>query len=449
MGKKEFRVAAAVASLLLLSFVTVASRPPQVEVNVPDELGPERCVAHELNTPGQDLYLSGSTLYLSGSTGGMVRGSITFQDPDLVHPNTTLVPLTVDKAIARAGRPATRPFLRDQVMATDVVIVVADDFSGGRYRLPAQLEDPVAATTTLAEIDGLIAAGELSHGALVMHHLNVAIASLGGFTVDASALGDGLTVWVQGATGQRLVVVGLDLSQVTGSPLITADDVLTALNDGVRGVVDEAKQVSHPEGVVVNMSWVFLPCKTIEDFLANRNAYRTFEDYLKAIGVDLTNQSLTDVVAQLASVVHPGLEAVLDGEGRVPDFGVPGRALVAAAGNFSLPWQMLPAGWDQVVGVAVQAEPRAFPGRYSNVGEVTLPGEWNQFEPLTPEGALGAGTLLSYAGTSFAAPIVSLYAALDMASQQPVCQHAPPAEPRLSAGTDLDVRLVDAIDDCN
>src|SRR5690606_21688252 len=225
-----------------------------------------------------------------------------------------------------------------------------------------------------------------------------------------------------------------------------------ALVKGVNGVVSRFDMLDlpggdtlSPEGVVVNMGWVFLPCSSIEEFLANKDAYPAFADYVNGLGI--TGYDFDAVVRALGYVGDGALVGFLDGGSF--EFMSPKAALVAASGNFGMGYQMLPAGWRQVVGVAVRREEqRDFPGRYSNSGDVTVAGEWVGFQPLTLDGALGDPTILSYAGTSYAAPLVSLYAALDLSRSAPQCRHLQPNEPPLTKSPELDVPLVDAIGAC-
>lgn len=467
MKKLPSRLVAGAALLLAIATVAGAQRPivrvqpPDVDLVsvLPEELQGDRCVAHELNTYGQGLYLSGSGLYLSGSTGGMVRGSVTFTDPELHHPNTTLPSYTVGQVVGRAeARPLhlpadLYPFLLGRRLEADVVIVVADDFAG-KFRLPPVLNTPLASQVTMAQIESMVDDGELTHGALVMHHVNAAIASLGTFEPATAAHADDRTVWVDPSTGKRLAVVGLDLTSVSGGPEISTSAVAEALGGGVRGVLDDldayfaAGGSWDPQGVVINMSWVFLPCATVAAFIDNKDAFDSLERYLDALGVDVAAHGIDLVMAAMNAVNDPALVRLLGVDPQRPEYPVQDFAFVAAAGNFSLPYSMLPAGWPAVVSVAVQDEGHVFPGRYSNVGDVTMPGEWVTFQPLYRLELLGEGTLLSYAGTSYAAPLVSLYAALDMASGQPQCLYQPGSPPPLTKGGTPDQRMVFAIGDC-
>jgi hypothetical protein len=94
---------------------------------------------------------------------------------------------------------------------------------------------------------------------------------------------------------------------------------------------------------------------------------------------------------------------------------------VAASGNFGLPYAMFPAAWPEVVAVAAQY---AVPGGgfdprkagFANAGEVVAPGALYELSRTA------SGTqVLAYAGTSFSAPVVSLFTALDLMRDVPSC----------------------------
>lgn len=456
------------ATLLVMGIAVGRGQPSEVGVipvtddDLPRELWGDRCVAHEMNIPVQELHLSGTELHLSGTRGGLAVGPIMYRDSPGTVADLALQRMTVAQALAAAGVPSMRPFLEDQMMQRDVVIIVADDFAGNVFELPGDLNGPSANSLTLQDIEDKIVARELSHGALVVHHLNVAIASLGTaregneppeqqFRLESADTSVGRWVWVQQATDHKLIVRALDLSGVAGSPEITVQVVLDALETLVKGIVTEEFVGPDPGNVVVNMSWVFLPCKTIELFIQNAFKFKSFAEYLEGVNVDLNALPIEGVIARLAQVDDVELSEFLD-SGRVQiAFQADRVVLVASAGNFSMTYQMLPAGWNAVVGVAVEDTGLPEPPRYSNVGDVTTPVESFVFEWLTSDGVRGGETDITYGGTSFTAPLVSLYAALDISSAMPFCtdKYSPPdlTHLGLTAGM-LDVPLATAVDNC-
>src|SRR5690606_23544110 len=108
-----------------------------------------------------------SGVHISGSVGGMVLGDVVYTNEN--GSMSTAVPaLTPFEVLSRTG-------ILGAALQGDVVILVADDFAGGRF------EVPLAAFTSSNEdsardlLRSAVDAGEFSHGALVMHHLNTLI----------------------------------------------------------------------------------------------------------------------------------------------------------------------------------------------------------------------------------------------------------------------------------
>lgn len=187
----------------------------------------------------------------------------------------------------------------------------------------------------------------------------------------------------------------------------------------------------------MNMSWVLLPCATVEAFDGARADFLTFEKYLAALEVGgLTTTAASDPtyaanVLRLLSWVGPedSLFELISGDqgssSRVPFtlFEHAKVAFVAATGNFGMDYQMLPAAWPLVVGVgaprgeqplALQQEPPPF----TNAAEVAAPGAWFLLQRSpefdTPASVEEPESIVSYAGTSFSAPMISLFTAVDM-----------------------------------
>jgi hypothetical protein len=100
---------------------------------------------------------------------------------------------------------------------------------------------------------------------------------------------------------------------------------------------------------------------------------------------------------------------------------------VASSGNFGLGYAMYPAAWPLVVSVSSQnaIESDAFSATksfFSNSGDVMAPGlfyELGRSSEDDPE------LVIAYAGTSFSAPVVSLFTALDLMLEWPACAWSP------------------------
>ena len=103
---------------------------------------------------------------------------------------------------------------------------------------------------------------------------------------------------------------------------------------------------------------------------------------------------------------------------------------VASSGNFALDYPLFPAAWDSVVAVGSQDAtlPSGFgvsKSAFSNSGQVLAPGALYELSRSTDGQQVAA-----YAGTSFAAPVVSLFTALDLMRDTPRC--VPPSTSQLT-----------------
>jgi len=83
---------------------------------------------------------------------------------------------------------------------------------------------------------------------------------------------------------------------------------------------------------------------------------------------------------------------------------------VASAGNFKQRQPFYPARWPEVVSVSANEGDNLRFWLHSNNGDVSAPGAWFHFE----DGQYRAGT-------SFAAPVVSMLIALDLTQTEPIC----------------------------
>ena len=94
---------------------------------------------------------------------------------------------------------------------------------------------------------------------------------------------------------------------------------------------------------------------------------------------------------------------------------------VASAGNFGLDYPLFPAAWESVVAVgSLDATlPSGFGAQksaFSNSSQVVAPGALYELSR-----SIDGDQVLAYAGTSFAAPVVSLFTALDLMQDAPRC----------------------------
>ena len=389
-----------------------------------DLVSQPRCLAHEGSVPSQ-------ALHLSGSISGLVLGPVVVNGATVAS-RTPADSLTETVHAPQPQSPVAGvplgPLFADLVATATgpddgVVILVPDDFTPGRFDLAPALFGLV--TGMEAEVQGILNKGGLSHGALVLHHLNALIAATGAYVLDTSVSGNGTFRWLpRSGSGPTILVRGLFLDADEDGRITTteiADTMATAMAELDH---DEDLNGATLRGAVVNMSWVLLPCRTVDDFEANRDQFATFQDYMSALGranFDLSAAELEQAFKALLTHAASS-EDLLVGMQRAARGASNAYwlAFAAAAGNFELPYQMLPAAWTSVVGVGSYADGDP-PPPFSNIAEVLAPGAWFELEPLGGSAPSSAGVTassvpISYAGTSFAVPYVSLFLGLDMAA---------------------------------
>ena len=354
----------------------------------------------------------------------------------------------------------------------DAAILVVDDFStptGRAYEVPPGLLAPSASREDLTRM----ALDELSHGALVMHQIVKMLeddADWDRTSVDemGNDWGPGFVVF-RNDFGQRLVVAGVDTGGFETD--IIPERIHNALNALLQ--ISNAEDSSSIDRVAINMSFAIVPCGVLDDYQAFVEGLpQTFEEYVAALGdanglrgleEDLANLVLTP----LAGEDEPLFTYISDpygchgegwggegwgGEGSYyytweglvtsPPGDLPcwwdsyqgqGRYVnyFASSGNFGLDYPMFPAAWPSVVGVGSQnatfpapEDPELFnfdpptKSLFSNRAEILAPGA------LLELGRSEDGSqALGYAGTSFSAPVVTLYAALDFLRDWPWCAY--------------------------
>lgn len=106
---------------------------------------------------------------------------------------------------------------------------------------------------------------------------------------------------------------------------------------------------------------------------------------------------------------------------------------VASSGNFKQRQPFYPARWPEVISVSANEGDDLRFWLHSNNGDVSVPGAWFLFE----DGQYRAGT-------SFAAPVVSLLIALDLTQAEPACQSRGNS-PTLARGSFDNALLADAV----
>lgn len=376
------------------------------------------CVSSFLTRPGQGLQAVGAGLQAVGAMGGLFQG-----------PTSAFTSAPVDPSSVGAE-------LYDQLhipnnLDSSAVVFVVDDFRNG-YELPAALFEPNPDLAALAPL--------ISHGALVMHHLRgTALAMFPDSTVE----------WVSGSGpgGQPYYL----LPAGEGGLYLQAIDVGEYDTDSIPNLVREAISTYGAANgafqvydMVVNMSFAIVPCSVLHDFEAASHL-QTFEDYLAALADTnaVDRRYMTDLDELVSTPVNLADDALLRYLAcPFPEEGTPycdgnandGWALfdklfhVASAGNYGNGYPLYPAAAPSVISVgSLETAGGSYrAAAYSNRAEIAAPG--GLFTLVTQ-----GGSTVAYAGTSFAAPEVSLFLAVDSMMRRARCpvpdvmNSAPPA----------------------
>ncbi len=424
-----------VLGVLPIGFKVLAQATPPVDGPPPATLGEltslsggpfaeqaGNCAASFLTRPGQGLQAVGAGLQAVGAVGGLFQGQTSSFNGTLVTP-------------AQVGDELYGQLLGAGNSKRSVIFIV-DDFSNG-YELPAAALQP---GTDLANLTG-----QFSHGTLVLHHTLAVLESMDHGTANdvyliSSGAFDGQPYYEYGYLGTEFFVQAVDVGQLN--------------TDSVAGRLQAAMlhygEVEGASAMVVNMSFAVVPCSVLQDYNSTAGL-ATFQDYLTALAASnhVGAQYVGDLDELVSTPVDLGSDPLLafaacplpsmngqycDGTGLDADY--PGLAiaqslfLVASSGNYGNSYPLYPAAAANVVSVgSLAATAGGYAGAsYSNLAEVAAPG--GLFEL-----ASGGDSTVAYAGTSFAAPIVSLFLGIDAMSNVPVCGAPAPGEhPALAYG---------------
>ena len=378
----------------------------------PDE---GNCMVDELVTREQGYRLSGGV------------GGLSIDDPAGPFDPTPVV-VAEDLATQVAS------VLGNASLERDVAILVVDDF--GTPELDPDLfglsaadldpppTDPFDALDLL--LDELVEEGILAHGPLVMAHTAALLSALPGVDYE----GPVANVSLFGRDGHAVALVAIDTQG------FRTDAIAASIYAGLETLAVTLPTIEFEE-IVVNMSFNVVPCTVLADF--NASGAASFDAYLALLAAanDLvgleaelaaftTTAVLPDPLEELTGLDLPGAERSI---------------FVGSAGNFGNAFvndfTLAPALWPRVIGVASLDGTGDLPSVFTNPGEVAFGGAW-----IVLEDALGSvytdfggrSPFTRLAGTSFAAPGVSVFSALDLAS---AARCAPPRDsttPRLATG---------------
>lgn len=302
-------------------------------------------------------------------------------------------------------------------LQSNVLLLVADHFEGkfdlGNEVFTQTFMDP-------ATMRSLRSSGALTHGALVFRHLVDILKSPSSGFISWNRPSP-TTYRFFAASGVELEVRAVDIWR-SGTPADTtyiAAKIKAALGTAVT---------STRKYALTNMSFALLPCEIFSDYKAlpvSTTEVVTFNDYAQkiyslnlgaAIPADTTYDDFVKQLVELSNLSSDPLNALIQD----PAWGAKRFTYVASSGNYGLPVSMYPAAWNGVVNVTGSTvdnvatsirEDRSRNTTFFNVGEIMHVGA--TFSLPTP---VKGGRTVYYRGTSFSAPEVSVFSAIDMMS---------------------------------
>ena len=393
-----------------------------------------QAVGAGLQAVGAGLQAVGAGLQAVGAVGGMFYHPA-FQADALVTPSTVATDIRSLAGASSATELLTLMVgdLRKPVFDERVALLVVDDFgSAAPYLLP-EPED-------LFEIggDSFVLTEDVTHGALVMDHVLALLDAAFGVgerdsLVRRTDSPDGSDVLYAYAPrkGKKAPTIPLILVRAVNTRNETTDVIDT---DVIKDEIEDNLPVTHGDlsypNVIMNMSFAIVPCAASSDAEASAgnltdidgDGVVSLDDYMAALA--LTNDVVVAEQGELTQLATSALNDDLltflrcpageDGCARAPNTGI---VKVAASGNFGYAFPFAPAALESVASVSSQdtvAEGYGGKSSFSNGGEIMTPGSlFLASADAVPEGTTVAA--IAYAGTSFSAPNVSVFSALDLA----------------------------------
>ena len=394
----------------------------------------------EGNCPVNEAEIAGQGARAVGSIGGLAIKPNPVDSSGASIP--TFDPFTVGSDMFTTADPTS---------SEPTAIIIVDDFNGnedleqpGVYFLDQRDGPTLAGLTsgaTEAEVTALEDAGQYSHGALVFNH-TLALLSAGDptprpadFVVNLPVEDIEINVPAFIFTGPNIVVAALD-----------TQDFNTAIIGGRLQATIQTLARQQIRRFAVNLSFGLVPCSVLADIEAGvqRQPDLTFEEYQAEVfdenkdnpDVDAA-QLREDLVNILTTPVNVDSDPLLTGAETNPEqfanAAVTDITYLAASGNYSLPYSLYPGYWSEFVSTSAHnlADTSAPPVRdpdYSNTGEVLMPGGYYKLTAYDPDtGGFRTYSEISIAGTSFAAPVLSVFTALDFTQTAPRCARISPS----------------------
>jgi hypothetical protein len=393
--------------------------------------GKELFSYEQTNCPVDQFDMPGQGWRAKGSTGGIAA---------LVPPYTAMPTALTEPAVVGQDIYALAAL---SSLSRSVTILVVDDFNGDTtvspvkppvyklgidvFKLDTLGFSSVLSTRLMqldAELERLESTNQISHGAMVMNHINALILGSGHYTGLDTNIADGQVSFQNIDTEKLIQVKAVDTEDLDTT--VVASRMQNAILNEING---------NRKQIVVNMSFAIVPCTVKDDFEANRAAYPTFQHYANAVATandDLRGPTETEV--QFRNRVRRELTRPFDNDplrttiksnNITGQLGTDGNLLyVASSGNFGLGYSMFPAAWPEVVSASSNDAGSTAKSVFSNKGEVMLTGAW--FMLTDPANINSTGILVDenvvYAGTSFSSPGLAVFSAFDIAQAAPRCE---------------------------
>lgn len=274
---------------------------------------------------------------------------------------------------------------------------------------------------------------------MVLRLITDEIAGAGlGYTLDTSVSTAKRKVYVRAVLGIKysLTVIAVNINESLSTSNPKRSDTKLITNEIVK-VLGTPSVAESPLGrnVVINMSFALLPCRVFTDYENWNNStptvQETFEQYMKALfeknkGIPETKvttyEGLVRDIINSTDVWGDPLKGLIAGTSGCPfnNCSAKRHVYVASAGNYSLNQAMYPANWPGVVSVTGSSvdNPSVRATKYFNRAEVMHVAATLRLNPdrgcfLLPTSSCQP---VYYIGTSFSAPTVSVYSALDLAT---------------------------------
>ncbi len=355
----------------------------------------QNCMANALNAPGQGWRIA-------GSDGGLTYNSRL----------ASALGITTANNVGQTVRGLTA------VPQRNMTLLIVDDFrsggvpSNGVYAPAPELF--IQTSITGATLGQLQTNHKLSHGALVLQHTLDTVRGTGLYPFSTSP-SLGITVFrttnIIGRTTRFLTVRAVDTGLASTS----------IIANSVKSSAIATKLVPRLDAssgtVVVNMSFALLPCEAYADFLQwdkdTPNEQR-FEEYIGALAVknDVDQEELIEVLVEATNDTSDPLNLLIQKNWFKNVF-------VAASGNYGFnKTATYPAKWTGVINTTGSvANNTSIRNSNFNQGEIMDIAGSLQFTASNFTPILGAKNVY-YKGTSFSTPTVSVYSALDLASQR-------------------------------